>query len=77
MGFGDIGKAVDEMSQITSAKNAIRQWLLRKNQPLLSNITSATTRPSAIQEEPLPPEIENILEGLSDVAKQKILQSSP
>ena len=77
MGFGDIGKAVDEMSQITSAKNAIRQWLLRKNQPLLSNITSATTRPSAIQEEPLPPEIKNILEGLSDVAKQKILQSSP
>ena len=41
------------------------------------NITSATTRPSAIQEEPLPPEIKNILEGLSDVAKQKILQSSP
>ena len=76
MGFADIGKGIEDISQTSSAKNAIRQWLLRRNQPLLSNITSSFIRPTIEEPAPIPEELQNILEGLTSEAKAKVLNSA-
>ena len=72
----DLSEGVKTILERSDAVAAIRQYVARSSRPLFSQPAAAVSRPPAIESYAgeVPPELQSILEGLSEEAKSKLLE---
>ena len=71
----DFSEGVKGILDRSDAVAAIRQYVARSSRPLFSQPVAAVSRPPAIESYAgeVPPELQSILDGLSEEAKSKLL----
>jgi hypothetical protein len=71
----DVASEVKRITDIADADAMVRQYVARKSRPLFSQPVAAVSRPPAIESYAgeVPPELQSILDGLSEEAKSKLL----
>jgi hypothetical protein len=71
----DVASEVERITDIADADAMVRQYVARKSRPLFSQPVAAVSRDPAIESYAgeVPPELQSILDGLSEEAKSKLL----
>ena len=71
-------EAGEGMAAAGQARDAVRQYTARTQQPLLTSTVAASLRPELTTEdmEETPPAVKNVVEGLSPTAREQILQAT-
>ena len=74
-GISEGAEGLGRAAQASQAKDAVRQYVVRSNMPLFSAPISAAARPPAISEDVDASAVLPLASGMSDAAKQKVIEA--